>query len=967
MMRIGLTFLRRGKGVWVSITLALLFCVFSLLRESHAEVLSTAAVTSISTGSIAFSWSSQDGNNYIAALGTGASDAHFVQPVSSGTTALNVTTTQYFNLAANTSYFLRVKVSTENDIGSLTNPPTSYLQISTFTLPVLPSLSLAGVGLSSATVNVAKGNNGANSSYMIQWSTVSSFGSGRVDAATGTLPAGNTTFIGLNSNSTYYFRAQTLWNGNLFQNASGFVTVSTLTLGASPPPALVSFLVTTNTVTITLSPNGNPIGATLAVTTGAFDSSSSSSGVSSAGNTTLMLSNLVPNRVYSVRAAVLSSGQVVSSTLTVASTATLPTVPVNLSTSLLGGTTITVSWSSNNNSLTPETSYQIQISSNDSGFSTFSTEDTFGFELTSRTLSMQTTYYYRVKTYGVGGTNSAFSSTASVITLFVPVSAPSTPTAITITNITTSAVAFSWIDNSDNEQEFRLLNSTGGIFATSPISSTFTQVIGLAPDFTLNVRIAAFNEVNTAISSAAISSHTLAEAPISPTFGIIRKFTAPISWSARSNPATVIYEISQSTTNFSYDPGISTPIAFSAGYTSTSAVIDNLSPGGTYYFRVRARNRDNILTAFAPVISTVTSTIEVFESTGGTYNAGLALVSFDPGVTITNFVLPNGTTQQTIVSTQVANVNYSNSIVLRLSSGAMLNAIVGVENLQVTSTQAISIDNAGLIVQGTSGTILLRLITDSISFSASTDSPQNFLATIPTVSTKTLFLSLTSGGNLFTISIPPGTFSETVQLRIKFPDFFPSNASAFASPAFSPAAAPSFLSGFGMGLELLLNSSVQPQRPVPITMTYQDNNIRGTAPELLVVSRFEETIQKWIPLPSRVNASIKSVTASTGHFSKFQLMAQYPATDVNQVKFFPNPLRLYRGQTEMIFTNLTAGASVKLYSVLGELVRTLNADATGTVRWDARNENHERVGSGVYVAMIEGAGSRKIVKVAVEK
>ncbi len=959
------SFLKRGRGVLPSLTLSVFTSFLLLTGPVRGDALSTAAVTAVSTGSISFSWSSQDGNSYIAALSTGPNDIHFAVPVASGVTAGDVTSISYFNLSANVSYYFRVKVSTDNDIGSLSNPPTSYIQMSTFTLPVLPAISVVGTSVSSATVNVTRGGNAVNGSYLLQRSTVSAFDSGQIFSATGTLPSGNTTFAGLDSNTSWYFRAAALWNGNLFQNASGYVTVSTLTLGA-PPPALVSFLVTTNTVHVTLSANGNAPGTAVSLTTGSFEAASSSAGVLTAGNTTLSISNLISNRIYSVRAAVLGSGQVTSSTLTVASTPTYPNVPTSITSTFLAGTTITFAWSANNN-LLGGTSYQVQVSSNDVNFGAPSGEVTFGEELSSATLSMQTTYYVRVRAFGIGGEVTAFSSTASFVTLFVPVNPPSSPTALTVTNITTSAAAFSWIDNSDNEQEFRLINSTGGVLKYVSVSSTFTQLIGLTPDFALtNVRIAAHNSVFTAISTNSISSHTLAEAPISPVLGTPTKISIPFSWNGRSNPSTVFYEISQSTDNFAFAAGISTPVAFGAGHFSTSAVINNLSSGVTYYYRIRGRNRDGILTAFTPVISTVTPTIEVFLSTGGSFNAGYTLVGFDPGVTITNFVLPDGTTQQTIISTRTANVTYSNSIVLHLTSGSFLTALATVDNLQVTSTQSIPIDNAGLIVQGSSGTVLLRLIADSLSISATPGSPQDFIATLPTVSTKTLFLTLYSGSNTVTITLPPGTFAQTVRLRVRMPDAYPTGTSAFSAPGFG-AAAPSVLSGFGIGLEVFSDDSAQPQRPVAITFGYGDSDIRDTSPELLVISRFEDSAQKWIPLPSRVNSALRSVTAFTTHFSKFQLMSLSPATDIQQARVFPNPLKLHRGQTEMNFTNLTAGAEIKIYTVLGERVVTLKADATGIVRWDARNESHERVASGIYVAMIEGGGGRKIVKVAVEK
>lgn len=65
---------------------------------------------------------------------------------------------------------------------------------------------------------------------------------------------------------------------------------------------------------------------------------------------------------------------------------------------------------------------------------------------------------------------------------------------------------------------------------------------------------------------------------------------------------------------------------------------------------------------------------------------------------------------------------------------------------------------------------------------------------------------------------------------------------------------------------------------------------------------------------------------------------------------------------------MSANASLKIYTYLGEKVADLVADVTGTVRWDLKNVQGEKVASGVYIAYIEGGNnSKKTMKIAVEK
>jgi hypothetical protein len=88
---------------------------------------------------------------------------------------------------------------------------------------------------------------------------------------------------------------------------------------------------------------------------------------------------------------------------------------------------------------------------------------------------------------------------------------------------------------------------------------------------------------------------------------------------------------------------------------------------------------------------------------------------------------------------------------------------------------------------------------------------------------------------------------------------------------------------------------------------------------------------------------------------------------VEEVKAYPMPFRPSQGHTEMVFTNLPQGASVKIYTFLGELVKDFTIDSSGTYRWDVKNDSGEKVASGVYLVFIDGTGGQKKIRVAVQR
>ncbi len=94
-----------------------------------------------------------------------------------------------------------------------------------------------------------------------------------------------------------------------------------------------------------------------------------------------------------------------------------------------------------------------------------------------------------------------------------------------------------------------------------------------------------------------------------------------------------------------------------------------------------------------------------------------------------------------------------------------------------------------------------------------------------------------------------------------------------------------------------------------------------------------------------------------------------PASTLDNAHAFPNPYKPNSniGHTDVIFTNLTAGAKVQIFTVAGEPVYSKDTPAgTNQLHWTAINDDGSLVASGVYYFLItDNAGHKKTGKVAV--
>lgn len=206
------------------------------------------------------------------------------------------------------------------------------------------------------------------------------------------------------------------------------------------------------------------------------------------------------------------------------------------------------------------------------------------------------------------------------------------------------------------------------------------------------------------------------------------------------------------------------------------------------------------------------------------------------------------------------------------------------------------------------------------------------------------------------LEIPSQAFNERVLITARQPAELPD----------APAAAAA-LEGTGVGIELVLDKPVQPSRDVYIWAPYTDADIIGFDENRLVLALYLPDRNEWLPLISMVDAANNRVRGTVSHFSLFQIMQASPSASVKSVKIFPNPLRPARGDATMVFSDLPAFASVRLYTLKGELIWEGTTDASGIVRWHGRNRSGRQAASGVYFAFVEKDGDKRTFKVAVQR
>ncbi|MCP4310828.1 MAG: T9SS type A sorting domain-containing protein [Bacteroidetes bacterium] len=426
------------------------------------------------------------------------------------------------------------------------------------------------------------------SGYEIERSANGSGGTFALVHTTGT-GASSWTDTNLDDETLYYYRIRAI-------NATGpslYTSIlSTSTLLAVPNPPTVLTVENFSSASIELSwtdnsdnESGFEIERSLTASPGGF-SPLITTGAETTGHTDNNGLAELTTYYYRIRATNAAGSSTYSNVVSATTTQTAPAAPTGLATGTITTSSIQLTW---NDIAINESSYVVQRSlSFGSGYNTDWTIAANSTSFTDSPLPENTLYYYRVYASNGAG-NSTYSNVVSARTLL---SIPDAPTGLSIGVVTSSSIAISWDDNSDNESGFEIEQSLPPGDDFSLIHTTSPGVQGynntsLDDNVTYYYRVRAINTAgNSAYTPVASATTDLAapDAPSALTVGTVTSTTIQISWSDESDSETGFeVERSLSLTGgygwvFTTNPDIET-------FTDT-----NLDDNLRYYYRVRAVN-----------------------------------------------------------------------------------------------------------------------------------------------------------------------------------------------------------------------------------------------------------------------------------------------------------------------------------------------------------------------------------------
>ncbi len=164
-----------------------------------------------------------------------------------------------------------------------------------------------------------------------------------------------------------------------------------------------------------------------------------------------------------------------------------------------------------------------------------------------------------------------------------------------------------------------------------------------------------------------------------------------------------------------------------------------------------------------------------------------------------------------------------------------------------------------------------------------------------------------------------------------------------------------------------------------VTLSYKDDNgdgiVDGTNAPLdrLRMYSAPDGGGAWTEMATSVDREKKTISGVTTHFSFFSVFAA-PASSLGGIKAYPNPWQPGAGgrfdaAAGITFANVPTGSRIKIFTIMGELVRQLEVAAAdaNTKIWDGRNTEGHKAASGVYIVLVNSGSTDRTFKIAVER
>ena len=201
-------------------------------------------------------------------------------------------------------------------------------------------------------------------------------------------------------------------------------------------------------------------------------------------------------------------------------------------------------------------------------------------------LSAVTTYTYRIRALDAAGNVSVQSNTASATTQTVPdTAAPTVPTGLAATAISSSRIGLSWSPSTDNVAVTGYRVYRNDVFLATLGNVTTYESVGLSAATLYSYRVDAIDAVGNASSPSAAASATTLGAN-----------TATLAWDAVTHPSLTGYRVYFGTASGTYAQTAGNGV--NAG-NATTHTITGLNSGTRYYFAVKAYDALNNESTFS--------------------------------------------------------------------------------------------------------------------------------------------------------------------------------------------------------------------------------------------------------------------------------------------------------------------------------------------------------------------------------
>ncbi|MBI2069828.1 MAG: fibronectin type III domain-containing protein [Elusimicrobia bacterium] len=577
----------------------------STVTLAVAPLAAATAFPSISSSAITADWLAS-GNPSDTRYEVQASSDGFATIMTSMTTVLPAA---FSALQANTTYQIQVRAKNHADKN------TSFLTIgSTSTLAAKPIVSaFTNVFASSVQANW---QNAGNFPGTIYYAAISSGAFPGTSGCSGN-PSGDNGFsgnlatttintfflpVGLIANTTYFGMARAVnHNGvnSIFENLCSTVTL------ANPPVSLASTFtfVGASSVTAQWDANSNPGGTEFELQVSNDPGFGGFWGFQTTDTFRTVNPPLFGNTTYFFQVRAINYQNVGSTFTFIGSTVTLANLPSATNYFYVSESSMTISWSLNNNAADTEFSAQLSTSPAFDGagdaFSSWFIATSTGF----RNLLANTTYYARVKArnYAVTPVETLFVSLGSTVTRINP---PATPI---FNSVVVSSIGVSWNSNGNGPDTLydADISSYSG-FSPAKITSTTlltsATFFSITPNTTWYFQVRANNpgvgNVSNYISPSG-STVTLAVGPVGAvsTFTMVAVSSITINWDAGANPPGTLFEAEASS------DGFTTKIT---SLTAAVPTFNSLLSNTTYQLQVRAVNHGGVKTGYLSLGSTST-------------------------------------------------------------------------------------------------------------------------------------------------------------------------------------------------------------------------------------------------------------------------------------------------------------------------------------------------------------------------